>query len=404
MRRALPLLVLAVALLGHGFRASAYVPIPARHLVKADGSRTYPGWVLFASNDGQAHLVNPLGRTVHTWQAPVEGDSIGHVEALDEPGHVLAFTNNEPIPGCGFSCGVAYELDFDGNVVWEYEDTARRLHHDLERLDNGNTLILCSNRFVDIDISPDELLDDCIIEVDPAGEVVWEWRTADHFSEFGFSDQARDLISETAGDWAHANSIDVIPEDIPNPTPPLVPGNIIVSYRHLSRIVIVDRLTEEIVWIADSTIGQHDAHLLPNSVPGAGNLLVFDNGGTASYPLEARLDSRVVEIDPATQEIVWQYDATLSGRPRYSFFSFFVSSARRLPNGNTFICEGMTGRMFEVTAEGRIVWELSEFSIGRLPDGTPSTSIYRAEKLPFEWAPLGPEARSFPAAGDGGAR
>ena len=78
-------------------------------------------------------------------------------------------------------------------------------------------------------------------------------------------------------------------------------------------------------------------------------MLLFDNGQHrrgSSY-------SRVIEIDPATNEVHWEYD----GSPRVSFYSNYISGAERLPNGNTLICEGASGRFFEVTARGEIVWE-----------------------------------------------
>ena len=63
--------------------------------------------------------------------------------------------------------------------------------------------------------------------------------------------------------------------------------------------------------------------------------------------------SRVIEVDPATDEIAWEY----RGDPPVSFFSFHISGAQRLPNGNTLICEGTFGRIFEVTPSGEITWE-----------------------------------------------
>ncbi|MCI0789887.1 MAG: aryl sulfotransferase, partial [Chloroflexi bacterium] len=63
--------------------------------------------------------------------------------------------------------------------------------------------------------------------------------------------------------------------------------------------------------------------------------------------------SRVVEIDPSSNQIVWEY----ADNPAYNFFSPYISGARRLPNGNTLITEGMFGRMFQVTPEGDVVWE-----------------------------------------------
>ena len=97
-----------------------------------------------------------------------------------------------------------------------------------------------------------------------------------------------------------------------------------------------------------------------SGLPGAGNLLVFDNKGPSGYPptyLASQLGSRILEIDPIKKEIVWQYTALNSNQPVWNFYSSFISSARRLPNGNTLIDEGMNGRIFQVTPAGEIVWE-----------------------------------------------
>ncbi|MEN1374853.1 ArsR family transcriptional regulator, partial [Pseudomonas aeruginosa] len=102
------------------------------------------------------------------------------------------------------------------------------------------------------------------------------------------------------------------------------------------------------------------AHLIPEGLPGAGNLLVFDNQGDAGYPSVQRglvSGSRVLEIDPLKKQIVWQYTAEDSQQPGWAFYSAFISSARRLPNGNTLIDEGQNGRFFQVTPGGEIVWE-----------------------------------------------
>ena len=78
-------------------------------------------------------------------------------------------------------------------------------------------------------------------------------------------------------------------------------------------------------------------------------------------------------MNPKTNEIVWQYQDS----PAFNFFSPYVSSARRLPNGNTLILEGFFGRMFQVTPEGEVVWEyISPY----FPEGAfgPSNAIFRA--------------------------
>src|SRR4030042_4862425 len=118
-----------------------------------------------------------------------------------------------------------------------------------------------------------------------------------------------------------------------------------------------------------AAVGLHHAHMIPKGLPGEGNLLIFDNGGfagfgapnpTAPYGINnARREySRVIEIDPVAMEIVWEYNANKSGyRDIYKFFSDYVSSPQRLPNGNTLIDEGALGRLFEATPDGEIVWE-----------------------------------------------
>ena len=93
-------------------------------------------------------------------------------------------------------------------------------------------------------------------------------------------------------------------------------------------------------WGRGKLSGPHDATMLSN-----GNVLVFDNG------LRSK-SSRIVEVDPRTNEIVWSYQ---DPNPQ-SFFSSHRGAAQRLPNGNTLITDSGGGRAFEVTADGEIVW------------------------------------------------
>ena len=141
-------------------------------------------------------------------------------------------------------------------------------------------------------------------------------------------------------------------------------------------------------------IGQHHPHLIPKGLPGAGNLLVFDNGGTSVYGFAnpaapdgtggvRRHFSRVLEIDPVTLERVWEYSA--KGVESYRFFSHYVSSAQRLPNGNTLITEGADGRLFEVTTAGDIAWEYVSPYFGKDAPGT--NRVYRAYRVPYAWVP-----------------
>src|SRR5690606_26681182 len=135
-------------------------------------------------------------------------------------------------------------------------------------------------------------------------------------------------------------------------------------------------------------IGPHHPHLIPPALPGAGNLLVFDNGGASGYgdpspisplgnSIYQRATSRVLEIDPVTLGVAWSYAAP-------NFFSTNISGAQRLANGNTLITEGAPGRVFEVTAEREIVWE---YMNPPGEGGRRSNAVYRAYRVPYGWIP-----------------
>ena len=117
-------------------------------------------------------------------------------------------------------------------------------------------------------------------------------------------------------------------------------------------------------------------------------MLVFDNGNvdvdTNPRHVSSRPNSRVLEINPLDMSIAWEYNAEKSNRPIWSFFSHYISGAQRQPNGNTLICEGANGRIFEVTPNGEIVWEY----VNPFPNVTgkiPNSTIFRAAKVPQNW-------------------
>jgi hypothetical protein len=355
----------------------------------------YEGVTFYPASDQEAKLIDMQGTVIHEWRAPdLDVRFTPIYEPLEEsPGHVLVIEGQR-----------VRELDRDSNVVWQFDapvnlgvgdlDHGVGFHHDVVRRANGNTIILCSVRIQVPSISPKVLTDDCLIEVTPAGEIIGKWFTFQHIGEFGFTAEARRLIAEARndGDWAHANAVSEIPPNR-HSHPVFTPGNLLVSYRELNTMIVIDRATGVIVGKLgpndNLTIGQHQPHILPLNLPGAGNVLVFDNGGTAGYPTQFRYFSRVLEFDPMTQALVLNYDATLSGRFEFNFFSPFVSGAQRLPNGNTLAVEGLKGRIFEFTPTGDLVWEYMTpfFGVREMPPNVAVQApiIYRAYRLPFSW-------------------
>src|SRR5262249_57764137 len=89
---------------------------------------------------------------------------------------------------------------------------------------------------------------------------------------------------------------------------------------------------------------------------------------------------RVIGLDPTTQKPVGEYRA----KPAYTFFSPHISGAQRLPGGNTLICEGQWGRVFEITQEGEIVWEYVSPFMGPDRRGDPSNEVFRAYRYTLD--------------------
>jgi hypothetical protein len=151
-------------------------------------------------------------------------------------------------------------------------------------------------------------------------------------------------------------------------------GNLIISFHSLSTLVIIDRHSGEIVWrLGSPALGNlHAPTPLAN-----GNLLVSDSG--AHRVDDSLPETRVLEIDLRTKQILWQYQ----DQPPANLLSPISSNAQRLWNGNTFISEGTSGRLFEVTTDGMIVWEFVNPFFGGPPNAQ-RNSVFRAYRYSEE--------------------
>jgi hypothetical protein len=97
--------------------------------------------------------------------------------------------------------------------------------------------------------------------------------------------------------------------------------------------------------------GQHDPDFLPN-----GNILLYDNRITGSRPELGY--SRVLEINPLTREIVWEYVGTAED-PMYTAIG---GKVQLLPNGNVLAVEPQGGRIIEIARNNGddIVWQFHQ--------------------------------------------
>jgi hypothetical protein len=397
-----------------------------------DPKKAYNSYVLFSGADEKTHLIDLDGNEVHRWNHDGFPSVLIDPELADgKKGHVLLqlekisgnATSVSPGAPANAQNKTVGELDWDGNTVWSWGDKApdgaARQHHDIRRLPNGDTLLLV-NRLHPVDgFTLPQVLDDGIYEVTPEGKIAWQWLASEHLEEFGLSEEGlKELRNVKQPDFFHFNDLAPVGQNkwFDAGDQRFNPENFIADSRNANFIVIIEKKTGKIVWRlgpdyppyfenrkvvlpvpVDQISGQHDAHIIPKGLPGEGNLLVFDNQGEGGYP-SARLGitsgSRVLEIDPVKKQIVWEYTGDLSGSPAWTFYSSFISSARRLPNGNTLIDEGRTGRFFQVTPAGEIVWEYVSPYFGRARAGGAgheifSNWVYRAQPVPYNWVPDG---------------
>ena len=327
-----------------------------------------PGFVLLPrEGNARVDLLNMQGHTVHSWNVDATRARLlpsGNLLVL----HGTKWGNRRQ--RWAKLREKLIEYDWNGNVVWSYkgEDV---LHHDAHRLENGNTIVL--RRFwIPDHIKAQKLKDkrrqvqplrgDAILELDPRGRVLWDWRAHNHFDINSCGDKGcrpfmgNDNSLKKMRDWTHINTSSVIPENkwYEQGHTKFRPGNIITLPRNFWTVYIIDKESKEVVWkykgdYRGGISGGHEAHMIKKGLPGAGNILVFDNG-RKNHPQQ----SFALEVNPVTKEVVWVYDA---GKELYSEAR---GSVQRLPNGNTLISEDQTGRCFEVTPEKEIVWQYTD--------------------------------------------
>ena len=393
-----------------------------------DPARAYNTFVFFATQEdgpGQSFLIDMNGNEVHHWthggMPPVllnpaltggaRGRLLTQLSPIDAPAGGQAppeFFRNKTIG----------EMDWDGRVLWQWGTEApggaARQHHDLHRLSNGDTLILANVIHAAPGFALPSLTDDAIYEINGKGEVVWKWVASEHLEELGFTPQELQLVKATKNpDYLHVNAMTPLGPNkwFDGGDARFDPQNIMVGSRNANFVIIIDRKTGRVVWrlgpdyparsqqklprAVDQIVGQHNPHLIAPGLPGAGNLLLFDNQGEGGYPpaaMQTNPGSRVLEIDPVEKQIVWEYTGLASDGPVWTFHSSFISNADRLPNGNTFINEGMNGRFFQVTPAGEIIWEYvnPHFAHSGAGGGRAlSNAVYRAQPVSYDWIPGG---------------
>ena len=433
-----------MALLGAvAFGLTALAPAVAAPSIYPTGvtryepARAYNSYVLFGDVTAKGHPISYLidmdGHVVHTWPyAASPTKMIDPARIGGKKGVIGADVSHLSRKGVGLIPGMplVYEnkeiglVDWDGKVIWrggsDGPGGGLHQHHDWARLPNGKMLVLGTWVHKIPAFGNRVMYDPVIYEVNRRGKIDWRWIASKHMNELGFTKRQLQMIYHTSVfDFFHMNDMEPLG---PNHWAAagdkrFAPENIMISSRNANFTAIIDRKSGHIVWEIGPNYahsnglfsynkvpgpitqisGQHDSHMIPEGLPGAGDVLVFDNQGEAGYPpaaLKPTSGSRVLEINPVTKKVVWEYSGHNSNMPSWDFFSPLFGSAQRLPNGNTLIDEGTDGRIFQVTPDGAIVWEyVSPYITGahytKKRQLILGNLVYRAEAVPYNWVPAG---------------
>jgi len=407
---------------------------------------SFNGYTLFSPGSSMmTYLIDNCGNLVNTWESEYRP---GEVAYLLENGNLLRACRLASGTFFGGGIGGRIEMhNWEGELLWAYNHISEEYHqhHDLEYLPNGNILLIAweyrsEEEAIEMGRDPSTVYQAIwptqVVEIQPIGTeeaaIVWEWHLWDHLiqdhdstkANYGVVADHPELldINFTRGggqggnsDWIHANSVDYNPEL----------DQILINSWHLSEFWVIDHSTstEEAAGHTGGNAGkggdilyrwgnpqvyqrgtaadqrlyrQHDAHWITQGLPDAGKVMIFNNGlgrpggnyssiDVIELPIEA--DGNYTLLPGETygpSQLFWTYEADTP----QSFFSSFMSGAQRQPNGNTLICEGARGRLFEVDTAGNTVWTYispvtfsGPVSQGNTPNG--QNSVFRT----YRYAP-----------------
>jgi len=399
---------------------------PTGVIINEEGA--FEGYTLFAPIDSTiTYLIDNEGRVVNMWKSDYRP---GHSVYLLGDGHLLRTGAMGPRGNSTFrtggSGGHVQKFTWDGELAWDYTYSSDKHlpHHDIEYMPNGNILMIVwetkdRDELVAAGRNPETITDrglwvDHVIEVKPtgktSGEIVWEWHLWDHViqdfdsSKANYGDVAKhpELLdlnytphrARVHEDWNHTNSIDYHPGL----------DQILLSLHTMSEIFVIDHSTTvdeaaahsggrsgkggdilyrwgnpQVYRAGDASdqklFVQHDATWIEPGLVGAGNIMVFNNGQGRSDGRYSSVDVIVPPIDenghytlvPDSAYGPKGTDWIYTDKNKPDFFSQNISGAQRLPNGNTLICSGAVGTIFEVSPDKKIVWKYVYPDSGRGP-------------------------------------
>jgi len=361
-------------------------------------AQTYDGYTYYAPiGQNKAYLVDMSGNTYHTWTFT---GSTTYSTYLLSGGVVLRSVNHA---GNSFTggpiSGEVQKVDYNGTILWDYvySTTNYCSHHDICPMPNGNVLLIAYERKTAAEATAAgcsqsiEIWPDKIVEIQPSGTsggtVVWEWHAWDHLVQnfdatkpnYGVVASHPELLNinyNTTKDWMHMNGLDYN----------AALDQVTFSSHALNEIYVIDHSTTSAQaashaggnsgkggdflyrWgnpAAYGTTGPedfnvvHDAHWVPADNPTYPNALCGYNnkGGTGGKTcvdiFTPPYSGNNYTLTPGTAYApsTYSWRTTYSGTVQQD-----NGNSQQLPNGNTLLCMGITGFIYEINPSQTQVW------------------------------------------------
>lgn len=255
-----------------------------------------------------------------------------------------------------FKCGHGYKTDY----------------HEFRWTPEGHKIFICEDiQTVDMSALVENgrpnarVVGNHVQEIDADGNVIFEWRSWDNYD---ILDSHLESFTNSLLHYAHINAVDIDYD-----------GNLLISGRTMDEIAKVNRRTGKVMWRLggkknqftfvndpDMFYYQHDIR----AVPGYPNHYTLFDNGNFHYPQYTRAVEYYLDVDTRMATKIWEYRHT----PDY--YSHWMGSVQRLPNGNTGICWALKTLpdYTEVDPEGNIIYQM-QFN--------PNSTCYRAHRI--EW-------------------
>ncbi len=403
------------------------------------------GYTLFAPNQF-TYLIDNCGFQINRWRSVNRAGLSAYLMedgSLLRTGGIIGYFK-------GAGAGGRIEIqNWEGTQEWSFDFSSEeeQQHHDIQALPNGNILLLAwekipmeeaieagrSEATSNKDVWPDK-----IVEIKPLGqdsaEIVWEWRAWDHLIQdlddskenFGVVGDHPELIdanfaaeaeSGTPGvtgiDWLHSNGLSYNAER----------DEIVLSVRNFNEIWIIDHSTTTAEaaghtggksgkggdllyrWgnpqayrrgteLDQQLFKQHDPRWIPKNYPDEGMLTVFNNGNGRPGEFYSSAERLVLPLDSSGQYFLEAGEAfgpdsaalVLDWFNAERFYSGIMSGTHALPNGNQMVSVSEGGHFFELTPEGKVVWDYVNpiSNNGPVSQGNvvPFQSVFRATRYP----------------------